>query len=181
MILFLSAMVSTALYWACFVTRGWTLPRLARPVIWSRNITTAVARSLASYLSTTHCEALQGTLPADDGALRGLAARDGGQHLRLRKSDLLRRTGCRRTAAFEICADLGQIRQTRDRKSVCLVSRTFRDLMAPILWERFESNLLTDDPQLFEALVGHHSNILANVKEFELLDGPNSEDQLSDV
>jgi hypothetical protein len=41
--------------------------------------------------------------------------------------------------------------------------------MAPILWQRFESNLLTDDPQLFEALVSPKSNILNNVKVFGLL------------
>jgi hypothetical protein len=71
------------------------------------------------------------------------------------------------------------VQQTGDQKRACLVNRSFRDLVAPILWEVWGSSLLTDDPHKLGMLVSHNSNVLANVKAFTLLRGPDGDKRIN--
>jgi hypothetical protein len=61
------------------------------------------------------------------------------------------------------------VRDDIDQRNVCLISRTCRDLMAPILWESFGCSFSDYSTRAFEVLVDPKSNILPNIRTFTLL------------
>jgi hypothetical protein len=62
----------------------------------------------------------------------------------------------------------GYVRQNDHRKSACLVSRGWRDIMAPILWERFTLRIGTTLPGELSCLLNPDNGVLAYVYSIDI-------------
>jgi hypothetical protein len=68
-----------------------------------------------------------------------------------------------------------------DLKNVCLVSRTWRDIARPFLWETFKTDLRPTTTKQMDVLLAASSGILPHVRDFTITDcvfDPVAEDRL---
>ncbi|RYN45992.1 hypothetical protein AA0114_g8636 [Alternaria tenuissima] len=73
------------------------------------------------------------------------------------------------------------VRQRPDQGAVCLVSRLWRKIMAPVMWEKLETNLRESGSRSLGTLLKADSNILPHVRELKICSvtfGHDMEDRL---
>ncbi|CAN9381737.1 unnamed protein product [Alternaria alternata] len=70
------------------------------------------------------------------------------------------------------------VRQQADQGAICLVSRVWRDLMAPMMWEKLKMNLSTASPRSIATLLHPCSDILSHVRDLNIYGTKEGEDYL---
>ncbi|RYN54813.1 hypothetical protein AA0118_g8932 [Alternaria tenuissima] len=65
----------------------------------------------------------------------------------------------------------GYLRQNDHKKSACLVSRGWRDIMAPILWEHLTLEIATTLPGELACLLNPNDGVLAHVRSIDIRPG----------
>jgi hypothetical protein len=65
----------------------------------------------------------------------------------------------------------GYLQRNDHKKSACLVSRSWRDVMAPILWEHLTLRVATTLPWELACLLNPNDGVLAHVRSIDILEG----------
>ncbi|KAG9194997.1 hypothetical protein G6011_00117 [Alternaria panax] len=66
----------------------------------------------------------------------------------------------------------GYLRQNHDKRAVCLVSRTWKDIMAPMLWEVFKLRAASSLPGDLAYLLSPSNGVLAHVRTLSIHTDP---------